>query len=663
MDLSNKYPIRLLARFFSGGIRESHTLEDQLRIRVINIVSLITIVVLTAFGSIAFAEGASTLGYSDLSVALVFFITQIYLRMTGKYSVVKYVWVASTGVLFVYLFNSGGVEHTGHLWAYIFPLVAAFLLGARKGAFAIFAMMASIVVLWIVDYSQGKAVYPIGLVLRYVISSAIIAYATCYYEHFRQETLKQLAASNRDLDTQIAKLTEAEEALRKNQEELERRVENRTNQLKTANEELQKEILSHKETEELLRSSEERYRLLFENSFDIILSVDLQGKFVSVSPSVERILGYKPEELIGRPVFELNLTPQKYKEMMFTEIMQVFEGDSISSSEYEVFTKDGEVKVAQVSAAPIRKQGNVVGMIVISRDITLHKKAQEELRKAHDELEMRVTQRTEELKRTNEALLTANRAKSDFLANMSHELRTPLNHIMGFTELIVDKQCGDLNEVQAEYLTDVLQSSGHLLSLINDILDLSKVEAGKLDLQTTEVHLRTLAESGMGMVREQALKHGIELSMDIEGSIETIRADERKLKQILYNLLSNAVKFTPDGGLVTITARQLSPGEGQWFTREGQPVRLPLDAGDPLLKREQLISISVQDTGIGIKGEDLERIFAPFEQGDGSVSRCYQGTGLGLSLTRRLVELHGGRIWAESAGKGKGSQFTFIMPG
>ena len=662
MNLSSTYPIQLMVRFFSGGIREDHNLEDQLRIRVINIVSIVTIVVLTSFGTIALEKGELTLGFSDLSVALIFFITQIYLRMTGNYSFVKYFWVGSTGILFVYLFNTGGVEHTGHLWAYIFPLVAAFLLGARKGAIAISALMASIVILWILDFSQGKAVYSISLVIRYVISSFIIAFATCYYEHFRQETLRQLAESNLDLDTQIAKLKEAEEALRKNQEELERRVENRTNQLKMANEELRKEILRHKETEELLRSSEEQYRLLFENSFDLIFSLDCQGNFVSISPAVERILGYKPEELIGKPIFELNLLPREYAELAFAQIMQVFAGESISSSEYKVLAKDGTATVAQISAAPIRKQGEVVGLIAISRDITARKKAEEELRKAHDELEMRVNQRTEELKRVNEALETANRAKSDFLANMSHELRTPLNHIMGFTELILDKQCGALTEVQEEYLNDVLQSSGHLLSLINDILDLSKVEAGKLELQITDVHLPMLLESGMGMVKEQAMKHRIEFSTDIDGSIEAIQADERKLKQILYNLLSNAVKFTPDGGLVTITARYLSPREGQWFTRQGQPIRLQLDGSDPLLKGEQLIGISLQDTGIGIKGEDLQRIFAPFEQGDSSLSRRYQGTGLGLSLTKRLVELHGGRIWAESEGKGKGSRFIFVMP-
>jgi PAS domain S-box-containing protein len=651
-----------IERFFSEGIRGDHDLEDRLRIRVINFISVITILVLIFFGTVAIGKEKLTLGFSDLSVALIFFITQVYLRKTGNYSFVKYFWVSSTGILFAYLFNTGGIENTGHLWAYIFPLVAAFLLGARKGAITISLVVAFILASWIYDLSQGKAVYSLTLVVRFLFSFLIVSFAACYYEHFRQETLRQLAESNLELDKQIAKLKEAEEALRKNQEELERRVESRTAQLKEANEELQREIREHSKTEELLRSSEEQYRLLFENSFDVIFSLDRQFNLVSMSPSIERILGYKPEELIGRPLFELNLLPPEYLEVAFAQIMQVFGGGSISASEYEVLAKDGTVRVAQISGAPIRKQGEVVGGISISRDITAAKKADEDLRRAHDELEMRVYQRTEELKRANEALETANRAKTDFLANMSHELRTPLNHIMGFTELILDRQCGDINTVQAEYLNDVLQSSGHLLSLINDILDLSKVEAGKLELQTTEVHLRMLLESGMGMVKEQALKHRIEFLTAIEDSIETIQADERKLKQILYNLLSNAVKFTPDGGVVTIAARYLCPREGQWFCRQGKPVRLPMDGDDPLLKRERLISISVRDTGIGIKGEDLQRIFAPFEQGDGSLSRRYQGTGLGLSLTKRLVELHGGRIWAESEGKEKGSTFYFVIP-
>jgi signal transduction histidine kinase len=157
------------------------------------------------------------------------------------------------------------------------------------------------------------------------------------------------------------------------------------------------------------------------------------------------------------------------------------------------------------------------------------------------------------------------------------------------------------------------------------------------------------------------MKHRIRLLSDIDGIPEAIQADERKLKQILYNLLSNAVKFTPDGGSVVLSARYLSFREGQWFNPDGQPVGLPLEGDDLVMKGKGLIDISVQDTGIGIKGEDLQRIFNSFEQVEGSASRRFAGTGLGLSLTKRLVELHGGRIWAESEGEGKGSKFSFVI--
>jgi signal transduction histidine kinase len=289
------------------------------------------------------------------------------------------------------------------------------------------------------------------------------------------------------------------------------------------------------------------------------------------------------------------------------------------------------------------------------------KRAEEDLRQTQGILETRVKERTEELVKARDTAEAANRAKSDFLANMSHELRTPLNHILGFTELVVDRQCGELNEEQEEYLNDVLQSSRHLLSLINDILDLSKVEAGKLELQVQEIYLRKLLEGSLGMVKEKAMKHGIRLLTDIDGIPEEIQADERKLKQIIFNLLSNSVKFTPDGGSVTLSARYLSFRDGHWRTQDGESVDLVLD-GDDRLGKGGLIDISVQDTGIGIRREDLERIFDPFEQGDNSSSRRYQGTGLGLSLSRKLVELHGGKIWAASEGEGKGSIFNFVIP-
>jgi len=231
---------------------------------------------------------------------------------------------------------------------------------------------------------------------------------------------------------------------------------------------------------------------------------------------------------------------------------------------------------------------------------------------------------------------------------MSHELRTPLNHIIGFTELILDKNFGELNEIQTEYLSDVHGSGAHLLSLINDILDLSKIEAGKLELQPSSFNLPKLLGNSLTMIKERALKHRIKLSNHLNGIPDTITADERMLKQIIYNLLSNAVKFTPDGGKVSLTA---------------QTCRLD-DAKDSTVDNydSRNINISVKDTGIGLNSEDLNRIFSPFEQVESSRSRKFQGTGLGLSLTKNLVELQGGRIWVESEGEGKGSTFSFIIP-
>ena len=299
----------------------------------------------------------------------------------------------------------------------------------------------------------------------------------------------------------------------------------------------------------------------------------------------------------------------------------------------EILVESG---VRAILAVPMVREGRLIGCLGVTRNRPGEFPAEtiELLRTfaTQSALAIQNARLFHEIEDKSRQLEAASRHKSEFLANMSHELRTPLNAIIGFSEVLAEKMFGDVNDKQAEYLQDILESGRHLLSLINDILDLSKIEAGRMELELAEFDLPQAIQNALTLVRERALRRGIALHHAIDDRVADIRADERKVKQVLLNLLSNAIKFTPEGGRIHVRA---APADG-------------------------LIEVSVTDSGVGIAPADQAAVFEEFRQ-VGTADKKAEGTGLGLTLSRKFVELHGGRIWVQSE-VGRGSTFTFTLP-
>ncbi len=381
-----------------------------------------------------------------------------------------------------------------------------------------------------------------------------------------------------------------------------------------------REITEQKKIEQALRDQQIYTRSLIESNIDAIMTTDTLGIITDVNRQMCDVTGRTHEELVGTPF------KQYFTDVQLAEdgIRKVLAEDRVTNYELTIQGKDGKPTLVSYNAATFKSaDGRLRGVFAAARDITDQKRLEEQLRN-----------KNEELQEKNSRVQEATRLKSEFLANMSHELRTPLNGVIGFAELMHDEKVGPISPNHKEYLGDILTSSRHLLQLINDILDLAKVESGKMEFHPESLDMEKIVNEVRDVIRTLAATKQIRIETYIDPQLGKVVVDPGKLKQILYNYLSNAIKFTPDGGSVSI--------------------RVALEEND-------YIRLEVEDSGIGIKPEDVARLFIEFQQLDASVAKKYQGTGLGLALTRRIVEAQGGKVGVRSK-SGKGSIFYATFP-
>ncbi|MDZ8086902.1 MAG: PAS domain S-box protein [Nostoc sp. DedQUE12b] len=419
------------------------------------------------------------------------------------------------------------------------------------------------------------------------------------------------------------------------------------------------DVRERKQTAQELEESRKMLQTVLDTFPQRVFWKDRQSRFIGCNPAFIRDFQLTADEIIGKTDFELPWA--KLAHLYYADDAMVMNTQTPKLGYEEPFEGDnGKQLWLRTNKVPLTNNvGEVIGILVSHEDITERKQAEAQLR-----------QTNEQLANANMELARATRLKDEFLANMSHELRTPLNAILGMSEGLQESVFGSLNERQAKAIATIERSGRHLLELINDILDLSKIESGKLELQLSDVSVRSLCDTSLAFVKQMALKKNIRLITHISDNIASIQVDDRRLRQVLINLLSNAVKFTPERGSVTLEVRLEGQGsrgaalrlrsvtreQGSKGAGKAREVNSSLSSSSSLN-----LCFHITDTGIGIAPEEISKLFQPFIQLDSSLNRQYSGTGLGLALVQKIITLHGGTVLVSSE-VGKGSCFTVRIP-
>ncbi len=577
-------------------------IDHQLKITMTNSITIIGIIVLFPLAILTITKGDLIIGVLDITLAGILLFLLYLFNKTNYHSWAVNCGIIIAGIFFFYLFISKSGNNTGHIWLYSFPLFAFFILGCQRGLLASLLLLSSIIVYLLFQHQLPLdfKLYELDFSLRLIPSYLLVLVCSYTFEYLRENSVRRFSLKNKELELTIGQLKAKE------------------NEFRTVNENLKERISAQEQSEKELKESEENLKRAQRIAKLGSWHYDWENDIEVWSDQCFNLFGLKTKD------YPDNIVPESISTLVYEDADKI---QNLSTSlakkhdkyelEFKTVPINGIVKTIH-SYCEVEKDrnGNILKVFGTDHDITERKQTEKKILQA---------QKTAEL---------ANQAKSEFLANMSHEIRTPMNGVLGMTELLMDTA---LSDEQHQFVKTINNSGESLLSIINEILDYSKIEAGKLEFEVISFDVRLLIEDLAQVFAVRAHAKGIELAIIISDEINPyLKGDPTRLRQVLTNLIGNAIKFTEQGEII---------------------IRASTTHQD---NRHVCLKVSIQDTGIGIRPDNLKRLFSPFLQADGSTTRKYGGTGLGLTISKELISCMGGLLDCESE-LGKGSNFFFTV--